>query len=62
MLKPAFSLEKSTHSGWCDGVIDPLFREWFIKQQNNWRDGVKVVHGVMAWLALLQGVICETAK
>ena len=42
--------------------ITPLFRAWFIKQQNNWRDGIKVVHGVMAWLALFQGVICKTAK
>ena len=29
-----------------------LFRTWFVKQQNNWRDGLKVMHDLMAWLTL----------
>ena len=28
---------------------------WFVKQQNNWYDGVKVVHDMMAWLTLFSG-------
>ena len=26
-----------------------FFRAWFVKQQKNWRDGVKVVHSLMTW-------------
>ena len=43
---------RSTPSSWRDGVIDHFFRAWFVKQQNNWRDGVKVILHVMVWLAL----------
>ena len=38
-------------SGWLDGVISHFFKVWFVKQQNNFRDGMKVKHGAMVWLA-----------
>lgn len=43
---------RGTPSGWRDGVISPFFRVSFEKQKNNWRNGVKMVHGVMALSAL----------
>ena len=44
------SISSGTLSGWRYGVIiGPFFMASFVKQQNNWRDGVKVVHEVMAW-------------
>ena len=44
------SISRDTPSGWCYGVIiSPFFMASFVKQQNNWRGGVKVVYEVMAW-------------
>ena len=40
---------QDTRSGWRDVEIGHFFWAWFLKQQNNWCDGVKMVHGDKAW-------------
>ena len=46
---------RGTTSGWRDGLINPFFRARFVKKQNSLRDGVKVVHDVMASSTLFWG-------
>ena len=45
------SVNGGAPSGWSDDVIGPFNSAWFVKQQNNQRDGVKMVHDEMAWQA-----------
>ena len=42
------SVNGGAPSGWSDDVIGPFNSAWFVKQQNNQRDGMKVVHDEMA--------------
>ena len=37
---------ENTHS---QEALDPIFRVRFVKKQNNSRDGLKVMHGLLVW-------------